>query len=45
MFIPELNLGIAAMVNALHSIPQRLIPWIIDRYTGAPETDWMATLE
>jgi len=44
VFIPELNLGIAAMVNAYHSIPQRLIPWIIDRYTGAPETDWMATL-
>ena len=45
VFIPELNLGIAAMVNALHSIPQYLIPWIIDRYTGAPETDWMATLD
>ena len=44
VFIPELNLGIAAMVNALHAIPQRLIPWIIDRYTCAPETDWMATL-
>ena len=44
VFIPELNLGIAVMVNALQAIPQRLIPWIIDRYTGASETDWMVTL-
>ena len=40
-FVPELNLGIAAMVNAHHSIPQRLIPWIVDRYTDAPERDWI----
>lgn len=43
-FVPELNLGIAVMVNAHVSIPQRLIPWIIDRYRGAPETDWTATI-
>ena len=43
-FIPELNLGIAAMVNAHYGLPQRLVPWVIDRYTGAPETDWVASL-
>ena len=41
IFVPELNLGIAAMVNACHSIPQRLIPWVVDRYTGSPEKDWI----
>lgn len=43
-FIPELNLGIAVMVNGHVSIPQRLTPWIIDRYTGAPEKDWTESL-
>ena len=41
-FIPELNLGVAVMINTHIALPQRLIPWIIDRYTGAPERDWIA---
>lgn len=41
-FVPELNLGVATMVNARHGIPQGLLPWIIDRYNGAPERDWIS---
>ena len=41
VFVPELNLGIAAMINTYHCLPQGLIPWIIDRYAGAPEKDWI----
>ena len=40
-FVPELNLGVAVMTNCGVALPQRLIPWIIDRYTGAPEKDWV----
>ena len=41
VFVPELQLGIAVMVNAHTAIPQRLIPWILDRFTGLPEKDWI----
>ncbi|MDB4077612.1 serine hydrolase, partial [Porticoccaceae bacterium] len=40
-FVPELNLGIAIMINCIQVIPQPLVAWIIDRYTGAPERDWV----
>ena len=40
-FIPELNLGIAVMINTDFSMPQSLVAWIIDRYTGAPRKDWV----
>ena len=40
-FVPELNLGIAVMVNSTKVIPQPLIAWIIDRYTDAPRKDWI----
>ena len=40
-FVPELNLGIAVMVNAMIAMPQPLIGWIIDRYTDAPRKDWV----
>ena len=40
-FVPELNLGIAAMVNTNLAIPQGLVPWIVARYSGAPERDWV----
>lgn len=40
-FVPELNLGIAVMINSTKVLPQPLVAWIIDRYTGAPEKDWV----
>ena len=40
-FVPELNLGIAIMINCIQVMPQPLVAWIIDRYTGAPERDWV----
>ena len=40
-FVPELDLGIAVMVNSTKVIPQPLIAWIIDRYTHAPVKDWI----
>ncbi|MDG1818253.1 MAG: serine hydrolase [Porticoccaceae bacterium] len=41
-FAPELGLGIAVMVNSSTVIPQPLVAWIIDRYTGAPDRDWIS---
>ena len=38
-FVPELNLGMASMVNAYRCMPHGLFPWIVDRYAGALETD------
>lgn len=40
-FLPELNLGVAIMSNSTEVIPQPLIAWIIDRFTNAPEVDWV----
>ena len=40
-FIPELDLGIAIMINSVIALPQRLVAWIIDRYTDAPYKDWV----
>lgn len=40
-FVPELRLGVAAMVNCAKTAPQALVTWIIDRYSGAPERDWI----
>ena len=40
-FLPELNLGVAVMTNCGVALPQRLVAWIIDRYTGAPDRDWV----
>ena len=40
-FVPELNLGIAIMINCIQVMPQPLVAWIIDRYTGAPVRDWV----
>lgn len=39
-FVPELDLGIAVMVNSRIALPQRIVAWIIDRYTDAPRKDW-----
>lgn len=41
-FVPELNLGIAVMCNSTQVIPQPLVAWIIDRFSGAPREDWIA---
>ena len=43
-FLPELDLGIAVMVNSTKVMPQPLIAWIIDRYTDAPRKDWVNEL-
>ena len=43
-FVPELKLGIAVMINAHEPIPHGLLPWIIDRYTGATDRDWIAEI-
>lgn len=43
-FLPELNLGIAVMINSTKVMPQPLIAWIIDRYTDAPRKDWVNDL-
>ena len=40
-FVPELDLGIAVMVNSTKIIPQPLVAWIIDRYAGEPIKDWV----
>ena len=40
-FVPELDLGIAIMINSIIAVPQGLIGWIIDRYTDAPHKDWV----
>ena len=40
-FVPELKLGIAVMVNAHEPVTHGLLPWIIDRYTGAADRDWV----
>ena len=40
-FVPELNLGIAVMVNSMIALPQCLISWIIDYYSNAPRIDWV----
>ena len=40
-FVPELNLGVAVMINSTKVMPQPLIAWIIDRYTNAPCKDWV----
>jgi len=42
-FVPELDLGIAIMVNSIIAVPQPLIAWIIDRYSEAPYEDWVNT--
>lgn len=41
VFVPELNLGIAIMVNSIIAMPQCLIAWILDRYTGATHKNWL----
>lgn len=43
-FIPEINLGIAVLVNTHQAVPHGLLPWILDRFTGAPERDWVAEI-
>lgn len=40
-FVPEINLGVAVMVNSTQVMPQPLVAWVIDRYTSAPERDWV----
>jgi CubicO group peptidase (beta-lactamase class C family) len=43
-FLPELDLGIAVMINSTKVMPQPLIAWVIDRYTDAPRKDWVNEL-
>ena len=43
-FLPELDLGIAVVINSTKVMPQPLIAWIIDRYTDAPRKDWVNEL-
>ena len=43
-FLPEIDLGIAVMINSTKVMPQPLIAWIIDRYTDAPRKDWVNDL-
>lgn len=40
-FLPELELGVAVMINSAKVMPQPLIAWIIDQYTNAPYRDWV----
>jgi hypothetical protein len=40
-FLPEIGLGIAVMINSTKVMPQPLIAWIIDRFTNAPNRDWV----
>ena len=35
------GIGVAVMINSGIAMPQRLVAWIIDRYTGAPGKDWV----
>ncbi len=42
VFVPELNLGIVALTNLSVSPAMPLTGWILDRYTGASQTDRVA---
>lgn len=40
--VPEEHLGIVVLTNQETSVTRALTYWILDRYLGAPETDWTA---
>ena len=40
-FVPELNLGVAIMINTMIALPQPLLASVIDRYSGAPKQNWV----
>ena len=42
-FIPELDLGVVVLANAGIEIALPLTAWIVDRYTGAKEVDWVSS--
>lgn len=41
MMVPRLKLGIVILTNSESSAHSALPLWILDRYLGAPETDWV----
>lgn len=41
LLVPELKLGIVILTNAEAPVYTALPWWILDRYLGAPETDWV----
>lgn len=42
LLVPDLKLGIVILTNAESSAHTALPWWILDRYLGAPQTDWVA---
>ena len=43
-FVPEINLGVAVMINCTQVMPQPVVAWVVDRCTGAPERDWVSEM-